>query len=209
MPTEGDPTIVYPMANGRRSTKLVRLLCLGLLGLVAAQVVMLTVLTHVGVGTVLGRDLEVVRSGSMVPTFRTGDLVIDRPISGTEAGTLRVGQIISFRVPAGSGSMTFTHRISAVTAAGYQTKGDANNAADSQPVPASRVIGVYESRIPDGGYVLAFVHTRSGLALVVLLPLLALLAPELIRAWSRGTEPAEADHSVAAQLSLLGGPTID
>ena len=203
------------MAHGSRATRVLRWLTLAIFGSLAAPLVAVSVLTHVGRGTVLGRHLEVVRSGSMVPTFRTGDLVVDRPITLVEARDLKVGQIISFRVPTGASTFTvFTHRIVAVTSAGYQTKGDANNVADSEAVPPYLVMGVYERRIPDGGFLLAFAHTHAGLAFVTLLPLLVLAGPELVRAWDDAERSAE-DQSGAMKrstqlaLSLIGGAAID
>ena len=203
------------MAHGCRATRVLKWLILVIFGSLAAPLVAVSVLTHLGSGTVLGRRLEVVRSGSMVPTFRTGDLVVDRPITLAQARDLKVGQIISFRVPTGSSTFTvFTHRIVAVTPAGYLTKGDANNVADSEAAPPSLVIGVYERRIPDGGFVLAFVHTRAGLAFVALLPLLVLAGPELVRAWddaerSDKNQGGAEKRSTQLALSLLGGAAID
>ena len=64
---------------------------------------------------------------------------------------MKVGQIISFRSAPGS-QMILTHRIVGIEHSGgtvsYITKGDANNAADSSPRPASDVIGVFSTAVP-------------------------------------------------------------
>ncbi|MGH9030051.1 MAG: hypothetical protein ACRDV4_10630, partial [Acidimicrobiales bacterium] len=50
---------------------------------------------------VFGHPVLSVLSGSMTPAIRTGDLVIDDPVTSSEASSLHVGQIITFKNPAG------------------------------------------------------------------------------------------------------------
>lgn len=124
-----------------------------------------------------GHPVMSVLSGSMSPTIKTGDLVIDDPLSGAQASHLHVGQIISFR--AGDGAI-FTHRIHTIVhengAVAYQTKGDANNAPDAIFVSPSQIIGLYSGKVPDGGYILNALHKPTTLILLIASPLLWLLS---------------------------------
>jgi signal peptidase len=149
---------------------------------------------------VFGHPVMSVLSGSMTPAIRTGDLVIDNPVSPSQAGHLKVGQIISFR----AGSKVFTHRIHAVEhvhgQVAYQTKGDANNAPDRPLVPPPAVIGVFSARVPDGGYVLSAVHTPTVLAFLLAAPMLWLLSTWLFgraREAERGRAEAPASGEAA------------
>jgi signal peptidase len=117
--------------------------------------------------------MMVVLSGSMSPAIHTGDLVVDDPVGAATASHLQAGQIISFR----SGGKVITHRIVAVAAEGsgqvaYVTKGDANSAADQQRVPPSQIVGVYHTRIANGGYVLNALHQPLTLGLLLAAPVL-------------------------------------
>lgn len=148
--------------------------------------------------TVFGRPVMVVLSGSMTPVIRTGDLVIDNPVTAAEAKDLHVGQIISFRSAPGS-STIFTHRIVGVTTTGgtvsYITKGDANNAPDTDPRPAKDVIGVFDRTIPRGGYILNALHQPLVLGLLLAAPVLWFIAGPLFEAAREGRtgRPASGD----------------
>lgn len=140
---------------------------------------------HDGQYTVLGHPVMSVLSGSMTPTIRTGDLVIDDPVTPAQAASLHVGQVITFSSPTDHRDF-FTHRIVAVLhgrggAVSYRTKGDANDAPDALPVPSSAVVGVYRAKVPYGGYLLSALHKPAVLALLVLSLLLALAASAFFR----------------------------
>jgi len=74
----------------------------------------------------LGLRSYTVRSGSMTPAIRAGDIVIEQPISPSEA---QVGDIVTFKDPGGSGRL-ITHRARAISHArdrlDFVTRGDAN-----------------------------------------------------------------------------------
>ena len=71
-----------------------------------------------------------VLSGSMRPAFSPGDMVVLTP---EPLADVRVGQVISYRIPVGDHHVQ-THRVIKVVRGGgnplVRTKGDANNAAD-------------------------------------------------------------------------------
>jgi len=107
---------------------------------------------------VLPREILVVRSGSMTPTFRTGSVVVVRPITQTAAELLKVGDIVTFR-SAANRSTLITHRIAAVLhpqggSVSYTTKGDANANYDETALTPDRVVGKYSGTIRGLGYLM-------------------------------------------------------
>ena len=115
----------------------------------------------------------VITSGSMRPSVDRGDLLIIK-----DSNDIQVGDLITFRPSTGKVS-SVTHRVVGIqnNAEGIQyfTKGDANNTADLEPVPANRVIGVVVRELPNVGYLALVMHNR----LLVVLLVFALLLMEL------------------------------
>jgi signal peptidase len=139
-----------------------------------------------------------VQSGSMVPTFHKGDLVVVKSVP-----EYRVGDVITFINPANK-KETVTHRIIAVRASSmsmsYVTKGDANMAPDI-PVASSAVIGKLQHIVPRVGYVVDFMRKPLGLALIIYVPALMIMISELKRlaAYYKSRQPF-VDASRKAQL---------
>lgn len=105
--------------------------------------------------SIFGYTVAVIASGSMEPALQVDDLIFShaQPVYQT-------GDIITFRT---ENSLT-THRIAAVTGAGcYITKGDANNAADPDPVPPEAVLGRVVWRIPYIGRGIVLLRTPLGM----------------------------------------------
>lgn len=155
---------------------------------VATLAVVVAVASHLSPNTeygVLGHPVLSMLSGSMSPTIHTGDLIIDDAVSADQAARLHVGQIITFHRAAGD-ARTETHRIVDVHNAEdgsvlYTTKGDANNAPDAEPLPSSRVIGVFHSKISRGGYILNALHRPTVLWLLLASPTLWFISDRLRR----------------------------
>jgi signal peptidase I len=171
-----------------------------LIVIIACVAIVIAAATHFsatkGQYTVFGHPVMVVLSGSMAPVIRTGDLVIDNPVTAAEASNLHVGQIISFR-SAPDSTTVFTHRIVGVTTTGdtvsYITKGDANNAPDADPRPAKDVIGLFQRAIPRGGYILNALHQPLVLGLLLAAPVLWFIAGPLFEVARAKDEPASRD----------------
>ena len=94
-----------------------------------------------------------VMSGSMSPTFNRGDAVIVNKLTKQEKDELKKGDIIQFI----SGSKYVVHRIYKVTNDEYgnkvfMTKGDHNNAPDTDVVSLDNVIGKVSFSVPFIGY---------------------------------------------------------
>jgi signal peptidase len=170
-----------------------------LLSMTAVLATVIAIATHLsrnGEYTAFGHPVMTVLSGSMTPVIRTGDLIIDNPVTPAQASSLHPGQIISVRESPGS-QRIISHRIVAVKVAhgtvSYVTKGDANNAPDGTPRPASDVVGVFRFAVPRGGYVLAALHRPLVLGLLLASPLLLLLAGPLFQLARRMDAPDDGD----------------
>lgn len=104
-----------------------------------------------------GYRLYVVETGSMSPTFRAGDVVIDRSV---DQG-YRAGDVITVQISA-AGDLV-THRMTRVDAQGrLHTKGDANKTPDAWALPPDRVRGVVRHSVPRLGYVVVFMRQPEG-----------------------------------------------
>jgi signal peptidase I len=126
-----------------------------------------------------GFDLYTVRSDSMQPSFRTGDMIIVAP-PGFLGHELQDGQIITYQL----GDYIISHRIVAIQGQSIITRGDANDSADTAPVIPSQVKGVFLFSIPSLGYVAGFVGSRQGWLLSIVAPgmlLVIWLAIDIVR----------------------------
>lgn len=101
----------------------------GALRALTALSLLLLLLLAIGPRTGLYRPVTVL-SDSMTPTFSRGDLVISTTVPLDQ---LRVGQVVSFRIPVGDHRVE-SHRVIEIVSGGgapvVRTKGDANKAPD-------------------------------------------------------------------------------
>lgn len=97
--------------------------------------------------SIFGYSTAVVVSGSMEDEIHIDDLVV---IHRDEQYNL--GDIITYD----SGKSLVTHRIVGKTAEGFETKGDANNIKDADPVKEEQILGRVVKVIPGVGKVLYF-----------------------------------------------------
>jgi signal peptidase I len=103
-----------------------------------------------------GYRVYAVQTGSMVPTFHPGDLVIDR----STADGYSPGDVITFRHSAGPDLVT--HRLRNITAQGIHTKGDGNRTPDVWDIRPDQVEGVGIGHLAHMGYALVFLKQRDG-----------------------------------------------
>ncbi|MBR3935732.1 MAG: signal peptidase I [Oscillospiraceae bacterium] len=124
----------------------------------------------------------IVLTDSMYPEIESGDLIINNTIEPEE---VKVGDVISFFDPAGNGTTIVTHRVIGITeengALAFRTKGDYNNTEDKLSVPGEDIVGIYKSRIPGAGNIAMFMQTTTGLIVCVVLPIILLVAYDVIR----------------------------
>jgi len=91
-------------------------------------------------------------SNSMVPIFSRGDMVIIKKITQEDIHKLRINDIIEYRLD----NYRVVHRIVDIKTTNgetsFTTKGDNNNAVDTEPVSVKQVVGVVRFKIPKVGY---------------------------------------------------------
>ncbi|MFA6048022.1 MAG: signal peptidase I [Parcubacteria group bacterium] len=121
--------------------------------------------------------LYIIQSGSMQPTLKTGSIVVDK-----KQADYQKGEIITF---ARSKKEIITHRITEVTGEGenilYKTKGDANNTDDLFLARKNLVLGKVIFAVPYFGYIIAFVKTKTGLVLLIIIPALWFIVEEALK----------------------------
>jgi signal peptidase len=125
----------------------------------------------------LGIRSFVVLTGSMQPTVPVGSVVYALP-----DWYYYPGDIIAFKNRA---DVIVTHRvvqkIYKTDGIYLQTRGDANNSADSELVPINKVIGKSQFSLPYLGRFSGFLKTPTGFLALIVLPALVIIGSEL---WS-------------------------
>lgn len=169
--------IVFKWINRIVSTALTILL-------IAVAGLVLTTKLSGGEPQVFGYQFKTVLSGSMEPEFLTGSVIAVEPMEGEERQNLKEGDVITFME---SADKLITHRIIEVKETGngavYTTKGDNNNAPDTEPVLADNVVAKYTGiTIPFLGYAVNFAQTQNG-AFLLLVPGLFLVGYSIFTIW--------------------------
>ncbi len=152
--------------------------------------------------TFLGYAPMIVLTDSMYPSIKSGDLIIIKTVDPEE---VQVGDVISFFDPDSYGTSVVTHRVMQINTENglsFITKGDANNAEDT-PVPAANLVGRYLTVIRGAGSVAMFLQTTPGLVVCVALPMVLLIAYELIRRRKYSRSKEEDTKALLAELEAL------
>lgn len=139
----------------------------------------------------LGFQSFTVLSGSMSPTIPTGSIVYTQ-----KADKVEKGDIITFKLK----EVNVTHRVVDITDKNgksvtslvsplpgspgpgeifYKVKGDANKEADSDLVPASKVVGKTFVNVPAIGRLTGFLKTIPGFLIFIIFPTLIFVSFEL------------------------------
>ena len=130
------------------------------IALAAIVVVALSLAVAAQAAPATGRALYAVRSASMAPAIRVGDLVVEERVSPE---VIRVGDVIT--IATGTGG-TVTHRVETVTTNDvgpvFTTKGDANATQDPRATLSSQVRGRVAWDVPLLGFLLAMATMPSG-----------------------------------------------
>ncbi len=149
------------------------------LGLLALAVVVAVVSFFPGRNLTGGYRLFTVMSGSMEPAIHTGSLLISKPVSDPQPGTVIIYEDPRSQIPNSFVAHRVLERIETENGLQYQTKGDANNVKDSYAIDASKMIGQQLVAIPYLGYVSAFAKTPKGLLFIAILPAIIIVLLEL------------------------------
>lgn len=125
----------------------------------------------------LGYQVKVVKSGSMEPAIPVSSIVVLAP-----SERYGVGDVITFGTES-TGRIPVTHRIVEVEGSGAErefiTKGDANEEADRVPVSPGAIIGSVRFSVPYLGYLIEFLRTPLGYALLVGVPAMIIILDEI------------------------------
>ena len=113
-----------------------------------------------------GYDMYLVRSGSMTPYIKTGDLIITGPMDGPVKGEVKPGTVVTYEY----NDDLITHRVQSIEGDVIVTKGDAVEDPDPWQVTMSDVRGVYLFKIPSVGYVTNFIQTKTGWFITIIIP---------------------------------------
>lgn len=154
-----------------------------------------------GIPTFQGYKALSVISGSMEPKIHTGDVIIIRPVASPEE--IAEGDIITYHAKE-TKEMLITHRVVGTISVNqvpkaFVTKGDANESEDLSTVAFTQIIGRYQFRVPFLGYIASFIRKPIGIALVVILPGLVVIALEFRKIW---IALAEAEAAKAEQAAV-------
>jgi signal peptidase len=129
----------------------------------------------------LGWQGVIVLSGSMQPELQVGDLVFVDP--GTDVASIHEGDVISYRSSQYRGQMV-SHRVIEVVrneggGLNFRTKGDANEDADAQLVPARDVVGAIRLQVPYLGQVAQKLRNPVVFYMIIGIPAALLIAHEM------------------------------
>ena len=129
----------------------------------ASVVVMIVGVTVIaGISWHQGYRLYILHTGSMSPTLRSGDVVLDAP----SPQAVHAGELVTFAFHSGPDSVV-THRVASTANGVVRTKGDANRTVDPWTLHLSQIVGTVVVRLPDAGYALVFLKQPTGLAAIL------------------------------------------
>lgn len=120
----------------------------------------------------IGWHPTTVMTGSMMPRLHPGDVVVSVPVPPAR---IALGKVVLFRDPAPPGELRLHRYYEPGPHGTLVTKGDANAAADSTPVPRSAVEGVALLRVPWIGLPILWFHEGRWLALAIVSAILTLM----------------------------------
>lgn len=178
-------------------------LCVILIPILLANVTMIVkgLINPNKVPSIGGYSPLIVMTDSMFPDIKSGDLIITK---AADAKDVKVGDVISFFDPDGSGTSVLTHRVVELVEEDgklfFRTKGDANNSEDPSLAPAENLIGLYQSKINGAGNVAMFLQSTPGLIVCIGVPLVLLVGFELLR--RRNYEKSKNDDTQALLKEL-------
>lgn len=153
--------------------------------------------SEAGVASFSGKSFINVKTDSMYPTIKSGDLIVVKLLTDTKKSECKEGDVITYYTDLdGDGAEELnTHRVAEVYEENgyvyYRTRGDNGDGdknpdtlspIDQNPVAASKVIGTWTgTRIALLGSVLGVLQTSTGFMLAIVLPLILFFLYELIK----------------------------
>jgi signal peptidase len=142
-----------------------------------------------------GYNLYLVRSESMVPAIRMGDLIVTGPVGGFINGTVKPGMIVTYQ----HGQDRITHRVASLSGSTVVMKGDALQHPDPWTVNLTDVTSIYLFKIPFIGFILNFVRTKLGWFLAIIGPTAVLVS---LIIWEILKESFKDDKKVSEEIGI-------
>lgn len=142
--------------------------------LLALIALLMLISVFVNIAPHMGMLIGDIGSGSMIPTFDIGTMVVAVKV---DPESLKVGDIILFQLSPTSNNYT-SHRIVTVSHNSpltFTTKGDNNPVPDPTPVPAVDVFGKIVFSLPYLGSFVQSLKTTFGFVLGLIIPALILI----------------------------------
>jgi len=142
-------------------------------------------------GMALGYRALIVKSGSMTPAIRTGDIVVTKLV---HPDAVRIGDVVTFRDPTRNEDLV-THRVVKIHPEGatiaFETRGDANTGVEDWDVARDGTIGRYRWRIGGLGYAVVWIAIPGARIALVVCACLLLGSVLLRRVWSSREDPTD------------------
>ena len=85
----------------------------------------------------------------------------------------------------------------------FRTRGDNNNTEDKLLVSGDDLVGVYQSRIAGAGHIAMFMQSTAGLIVCVVLPIILLVAYDMIRRRMYEKKNQDSTDALLAELEAL------
>ena len=207
---EDSVTTKKAASNGRGVWNIVGIvLCIILVPILVLNCILLVqgMVNEDQVPSIGGNVPLIVLTESMEPVIKDGDMIVCKT---ADPDDVKVGDVISFFDPEGTGTSTVTHRVLEILvdpdtgAKSFRTQGDNNNIEDRLPVPAENLVGIWTGvRIPALGSVIMFMQSTLGLIVCIFVPIAALIAYELIRRKRQDSEKQTDIETLKAELEAL------
>jgi signal peptidase I len=146
---------------------------------VVAIALLLPVAILLGTAFLFGWRFQPIETGSMAPGLPVGGLAVVQPVDPAD---VQPGSVIVFQDPLDA-SRLVAHRVTQELPTNpptWRTKGDANADADPAPIQASAIRGRIAWVIPGVGGVVGALRGLPAVLLLVVLPLTALVASEVM-----------------------------
>lgn len=161
-----DKMIINKLINSKRYYH-----CLGL------YVVFTLIVAIIGFGKLPGgKQIFTNKKASMLPLISNNSLTVTQPFA-----YYNVGDIISYYQQVEGREVIVTHRIAQMGGNVYITKGDYNEAVDSEVVRPRLVIGKVILIVPWFGLIFSLVKSPWGTGLFILLPAAVIILLEIYR----------------------------
>lgn len=104
----------------------------------------------------------VVLTGSMDPTFKVGSIIYYKNVLEND---IKKGDIITFKY---DDSTFISHRVNQISNGVYETKGDANNTADTRRITYKNIVGKdLNFCIPYLGYYVKFINDNMYILIII------------------------------------------